>query len=258
MHFLTELVEKPVLTDPAKNNMNIHRHFYRYSKGDFIGPALKISTTKSKITFKGSHEYEDLIQEIVTKTIDKNEFEINGNLITGSDINEELQSLGLSWNLKKSTGKTINYNAEITSKITPEILLKTIEHLRKSSYLLISFNISPNCKVTTKKRIPQPSKKKVEDDDINKRIQFCSGTINNTEKNLKMVISSALKDFASDLPDQFKEIVILNNYKIDEIILPKEVNNSLLLRIMAIRKGKLFRSLEIDGNLIEKQYNIVV
>jgi len=31
----------------------------------------------------------------------------------------------------------------------------------------------------------------------------------------------------------------------------------MLLRIMAIRKGKLFRTAEIDGESIEKQYNIV-
>lgn len=258
MHFLSELVENPILTDPANNNMNIHRHFYRYSKGDFIGPALKISTTKTKITLRGSHEYEDLIQEIVAKTIDKNEIEIKGTLITGSDISDEIQVLGANWDLKKSSGKTQNYKADILSKISPETLLKIIENLRKNSYLLISFNVNPNCKLTTKTRIPQPSKKKVEDDDINKRIQFCTGVINNTEKNLKILIDSALKDFAFDLPNKFKEIKLLNNYKIDELILPKDVNNSLLLRIMAIRKGKLFRSLEFDDSLIEKQYNFVV
>ena len=41
MHFLSELIESPNLDDPAKKHMSIHRHFYRYSKGDFIGPALK-------------------------------------------------------------------------------------------------------------------------------------------------------------------------------------------------------------------------
>ena len=67
-----------------------------------------------------------------------------------------------------------------------------------------------------------------------------------------------LKDFKSDLPNQFKNIVLLNNYKIEEIILPKDVDNSMLLRVMAIRKGKMFRSLEVNENIIEKQYNIVV
>ena len=49
MHYLSELIETPSLEDPAKNHMNIHRHFYRYSKGDFIGPALKITKSKARI-----------------------------------------------------------------------------------------------------------------------------------------------------------------------------------------------------------------
>ena len=258
MHYLSELVETPSLKDPAKNHMNIHRHFYRYSKGDFIGPALRISTTKTRITLRGSHEYEDLILEVVLQTTNKDEININGVLITGSNINDDLEALGLNWSLKKSTGKTKNYKADISDKIPRNILLKTIEKLRINSYLLLSFNINPGCKVSTKKRIPQPSKKKVEEDDINQRVQFCTGVIDNTKKNLELIIDIALKDFKSDLPNQFKNIVLSNNYKIDEIILPKDVKNSMLLRIMAIRKGKMFRSLEIDDNLIEKQYNIVV
>ena len=258
MHYLSELIETPSLEDPAKKHMNIHRHFYRYSKGDFIGPALKISITKTRITLRGSHEYEDLIQELVVRSIDGDDININGVLITGSDINEDLQNFGLDWNLKKSTGKTKNYKAEVSDKIPIEVLLKIIEKFRINSYLLLSFNVGPSCKVTTKKRIPQPSKKKAEEDDINKRVQFCTGIIENTPKNLKLIIDLALSDFKADLPNQFKNLILLNNYKIDEIILPKDVKNSMLLRILAIRKGKMFRSLQCDDDIIERQYNIVV
>ncbi len=258
MHYLSELIETPSLKDPAKNHMNIHRHFYRYSKGDFIGPALKIKKTKARITLRGSHEYEDLIQEIVVKTITADQIDVDGVLITGSNISDDLQALGLDWKLKKSTGKTKNYKAEISDKITTDTFLKTIEKFRINSYLLLSFNINPSCNVSTKKRIPQPSKKKVDEDDSNKRVQFCTGVIDNTEQNLELIIDSALKDFKSDLPNQFKKIVLLNNYKIEEIILPKDVDNSIMLRIMAIRKGKMVRSLEVDETIIEKQYKIVV
>ena len=80
MHFLSKLIETPNLDNPAKNHMSIHRHFIRYSKGDFIGPALKISKTSGKITLKGTHEYEDLILELVVKSLSKTQadFEIKG------------------------------------------------------------------------------------------------------------------------------------------------------------------------------------
>ncbi len=260
MHFLKKLIETPILDNPANNHMNIHRHFYRYSRGDFIGPALKISKTKAKITLKGSHEYEDLIQELVVDGISNpnEKFEIKGRLISGSDTNNIINDLGFNWDLKQSTGQTKNFKAEIIDTANKDSLLQSIEAFRETSYFLLSFNLNPTCKVTTKKNVPQPSKKKAEDDDVNKRIQFCTGYINNSEKNLNNLIDKALYDFESDLPKNWKSLIIFNNYKITDIEVPKNVSNSRLLRIMAIRKGKLFRSLNIDGEIIEKQYSFVV
>ncbi|MFX0021680.1 MAG: hypothetical protein ACFE9S_05090 [Candidatus Hermodarchaeota archaeon] len=260
MHFLKKIVETPILEDPANSHMIIHRHFYRYSKGDFIGPALKISQTKAKFTLKGSHEYEDLIQELVASGISNpNEnFEIKGRLISGTDINEIIANLGHNWDLKQSTGQTKNFKVEIIDTLNKDSLLQSIEAFRETSYFLISFNINPNCKVTTKKNLPQPSKKKVEEDDVSKRIQFCTGYMANSDKNLNYLIDNALSDFTSDLPKNWKSITIFNNYKITDIEIPKNITNSKLLRIMAIRKGKIFRSLDIDGEIVEKQYSIVV
>ena len=260
MHFLKKIIESPVFEDPAKNSISIHRHFYRYSRGDFIGPAIKISKTKAKLTLRGSHEYEDAILEIVTNGMANSDkqFEIKGRLISGADISELIKSLGFNWDLKQSAGQTKNYKAEIVDKTNRDVLLESIEKFRESSYLLLSFNINPNCKISTKKNIPQPSKKKVEEDDVNKRVQFCTGYISNTEKNLNYVLDVILADFKSELPKNWKSITLYNNYKILNIELPKSIKNSRLLRIMAIRKGKLFRIVDIDGETIEKQYSIVV
>jgi len=259
MHFLNIIIDTPQLEDPAKNHFNVHRHFYRYSKGEFIGPALTISKTKAKITLKGTHEYEDLIQEITCKTASEDSFEIKGVLISGKDISETISNLGLDWRIKKSTGQTKNYKAEFIDTINKNTLIETIEKLRESSYLLLSFNNGPSCKVTTKKRIPQPSKKKAEDDDLSKRIQFCSGVIDNTDRNINLVLDLALSDFKSKIPENWKKLSLTNNYKISDIEIPKNIKNSMLMRIMAIRKGKMLRSLEVDaGDLIENQYSIVV
>ena len=260
MHFLKSIVESPILEDPAQNHMEIHRHFYRYSKGVFIGPALKISRTSTKITLKGSHEYEDLIEELVLNSISdsQHEFEIKGTLITGADLSTTIEDLGFSWNLKASTGKTKNFKASVLSKTSKEQLKKAIDAFRKNSYFLISYTINPSCKVTTKKSIPQPSKKKIEEDDINQRIQFCNGALPVTESNIKRVIEESIPDFLNDLPGNWKTIIIMNYYKISDIVLPKNIKDSHMLRIMAIRKGKLIRTMEFDSKTIEKQYSIVV
>jgi len=258
MHFLKNLVQTPILENPAENHINIHRHFYRYSKGDFIGPALKITKTKSKITLKGSFEYEDFIQELVTKTNSENNINIKGILIAGNDVSNLISNLGLNWVLKRSTGKTINYKASVMEEISKEVLLECIEKFRETSYLLLSFNINPTCKVTTKNKIPQPSKKKVEEDDLDKRVQFCNGVMGNNEKFENLIVEFALEDFKNDLPSKWKDIELTNTYKINEIELPKNQKDSVLLRILAIRKGKITRTVNVDGEIIEKQYSIVV
>ncbi len=260
MHFLKKIIEQPILEDPAKNHKSVHRHFYRYSRGDFIGPALKITQTKAKITLKGSHEYEDLILELVARGISDPEenFEIQGRLITSSDLKELITNLGFNWVLKRSTGKTKNYKAEILDYINKAKLLESIVFFRENCYFLLSFNLNPSCKITTKKKIPQPSKKKREEDDVNKRIQFCTGYINNTEENLKNALELALYDFKSEIPKTWKAITIYNNYKITDIEVPKNITDSRIMRIMAIRKGKIFRTINVDRETIEKQYSIVV
>ncbi|TFG07387.1 MAG: hypothetical protein EU539_05040 [Promethearchaeota archaeon] len=258
MHFLRKLIENPILEAPVHDNMDVHRHYYRYSRGEFIGPALVTKKTSSRISLKGSHEYEDLIQELVIKTANEDEIEVKGVLISGKDLTEELLALDLNWDLKKSTGKTKNYKANFSDKIDKEKLLKIIDIFRKHSYLLLSFKLNPTCKISTKKRIPQPSKKKVEDDDINSRVQFCNGVMDNTDKNTKLLIEKAFKDFESEIPNEWSNITLTNNYKFSEIILPKDEKDSLMLRIKAKRKGKLIRTLDVDGVSIEKQYAIIV
>ncbi len=259
MHFLKQIIENPNLKNPAKEHMNIHRHFYRYSKGIFIGPAIEIRRTASKISFKGSLEYEDIIQEIVLKTIPDSNVNIEGVLISGADIKDLIRELGVDWVLKASKGKTKNYKALILEEIGKEKLLKIIEELRKNSYLLVSFNSEDKTyKLTTNKRLPGPSKKKPVDDDVAKRIGFCKGDIINNTTNLEIVLDELLYDFKSELPEKWKKITILNNYKINELEIPKDIKNSAMLRIMAIRKGKLIRTAQIDEESVEKQYSIVV
>jgi hypothetical protein len=260
MHFLNKIIDTPLLEDPANNHMDVHRHFYRYSKGVFIGPALKLSLSSTKITLKGSHEYEDLITELVADSIeDPNKIiNIKGNLVSGFEVENLVSKLNLRWNLKKSTGQTKNYKAEINDQVSTTDLINIIESFRPSSYLLLSFSLSADCKISTKKNIPQPSKKKVEDDDVDNRIQFCTGYVKNTEKNLENVLNKAVPDFISEIPKKWKSMTIFNTYRINEIELPQNVNNSTMLRILAIRKGRLIRTIELDDQNIEKQYSFVV
>ena len=94
---------------------------------------------------------------------------------------------------------------------------------------------------------------------MSKRIKFCSGVINNTDSNINLIFDLVLPDFKSKIPEKWKKLSLTNNYRITDVEIPKNIKNSMLMRIMAIRKGKMLRSLELDNeNLVENQYNIIV
>jgi len=258
MHFLKEVIENLDLEKPAENNMEVHRHFNRYSRGSFSGPALIIKKYSTKITLKGSLEYEDIIQEIVIRTLNDEEVEVKGKVISIHDINSTINQLNLNWNIKESTGKVKKYKAEFNEKLKKNKLLKAIEEFRKDSFLILSFNKNKYCKVSTKTSLPRPSKKNPIDDDIDKKVSFCSGYIINNKDNLDMVLDELIPDFKDELPKEWDQLSLTNVYKINEIQIPKNINDSKMLRIMAIRKGKLIRNLQIDDEVIEKQYSIMV
>ena len=204
-------------------------------------------------------EYEDLIFELVVKSIEdpNQKFQIKGRLITASDISEQLKDLGLNWDLKVSSGKTKNYKADFIDTLTRDKLIECVSLFRDSSYFLVNFTLNSTCKVTTKKNLPQPSKKKAENDDVGKRIQFSTGYMGNTKRNLELIIDSTLPDFKKNIPDEWKNIIVYNNYMIHDIELPKNITNSQLLRILAIRKGKIIRSIEVDGETYENQFSFL-
>lgn len=258
MHFLKKIAENPTLEDPAKEHMDVHRHFYRYSRGEFIGPAIKLRQTSTKFTLKGSLEYEDLVQELVLRSISADQLDIDGTLITGKDISERLNELNLTWDLKESTGKTKNYKASFETTIDKKKLMNLIEEFRENCYFLLNFQLDKWIRVDTKSRLPKPSKKKPIDDDVNKRVQFCKGYMEPTEENNQMIQDEILFDFKEEIPNDWSKITLTNNYNISEIAIPRGIKDSRKLRILAVRKGKLIRTVDIDGEIIEKQYSFVV
>ncbi len=246
MHFLTVLVEKPILENPSENYPEIHRHFTRYSKGIFTGPVIKARFTANKITLNGSFEYEDFIQEYITSIMPDGEFPVTSIVFAARDLKEDLYKLGLDWKLAKSKGDTKNFKGSFSDSFTKKKLNEVIKTLTKRSYYFSNFKIE-GYSVKCKKKPPQPSKKPPSDDEIQKLTSFCVGNAKNTKKNKEKLFKELIPDFMEELPEKFKSITLINEYKFNNIILPKKVKNSILMRLMAIREGKLVRTLRIDN-----------
>ncbi len=258
MHFLNKIIEKPDFDTPAKEHMDVHKHFYRYSKGEFSGPAMKMKKYSTKVTLKGSFEYEDLIQELVTKTAPNSLIEVEGKVITGRDISDKLIELNLDWDLKEKSGKSKGYKGQFSDELSRERILEIIETLREDCYLMLNFKINKYCQVKTDEKLPKPSKKNPIEDDIDKRVSFSRGYIETTPEHLEIIYDHLMPDFKEELPDDWTDITLTNIYNINDIEIPRDVKNSRMMRILAIRKGKLIRTVECDGKSFRKEYTISV
>ena len=67
-----------------------------------------------------------------------------------------------------------------------------------------------------------------------------------------------LNEFAFDIEEDFKDLVIKHRFVIDELVVPEEYKNDFAkAREMAKRKGKLVREIEVDGKKIEKEIELL-
>lgn len=247
MHFLKVLIDNPKLENPSENYPEIHRHFTRYSKGEFTGPAIKVRFTAKKINIYGSFEYEDFIQEFVTSLMPDGDIQVSSVIFAARDLKDEFYELGLNWKLIKSTGKTKNYKGTFDDILERKRLKEIIKALNKKCYYFSNF-ILEGYSVKCKKKPPQPSKKKPTDDEIAKITKFCVGSVSNNKKNKDYLLERLVPDFLNKFPEKSKSFTLINEYKITNIILPKNIKNSILMRLKAIREGKLNRTIRFDND----------
>jgi len=249
LHFITSILQNSMLKNPAEDYKEIHKHFTRYSKGEFTGPVMKVRFSANKITLSGSFEYEDFIQEYVVSVIPDNEIEVKLDILAGSDLSAVFPKLGLDWQLKKSTGEIKNFKGTFQEKFFKSRFLEVIKELNKFSYYFINFNDQQGFSVKCKTKPPQPSKKKITDKEFEKLTKFCIGTVKNTKKNQKILYEKLIPDFEDKIPETIKIIKLINIYKFNNIIIPKGLKNTILIRLKAIREGKLVRTIEINNDM---------
>ena len=107
-HYLTKLIEKPIYEDPVNEVPDVHKHFTRYSRGHFNGPAIKIAKTKATITLSGSYEYEDEITRIALEHMDDDPISVTGVVMGAINFTKLMEKLNFDpiWLHKKLKVKT--------------------------------------------------------------------------------------------------------------------------------------------------------
>ena len=247
-HFITRIIQNDV-------DELTHLIFSRYGRGTFPGPALQLKTQKNKITINASFLYEDFIGAFLAYFLPSGEqFKLTGNIFSYRDLSSALSSIISSVSMKKSKNL---YKATLQLELPSEKIKKLYSLLGGKCYILVSIKPVQGTlpKLQIKKSIP-----KLTDQIVELKTDFCKATLPNNEEILKVFIEEALPDFQEKIKMSFKSLDLKNQLVVTDIILPENWRSmpSREVRLKSKRKGKIVRTLTVDGETLKTEHDFLV
>lgn len=232
MHFIRDLFQE---------NMTEHLHnkFIRYSRGDFVGPLLKLKFAKANVKVYASFHYTDELLTLFAEKLGDKQVRAKGTVLWNKDLAPEFEELGIKF------GKVSKARGIFKYTIDNDVVLKDFVKLMNKYHVLLNVK-EEGLTYSTKKALPKPNKEFGAD--------FCKLTLPNEMKDL------IIDEFAFDLEnrDKIKQIEVSHNIKINDIVLPEGETDFEIARRQAKRVGVIERVLIVDGeeNLSQKELNV--
>jgi len=232
MHFIKDLFQD-------NQTEHLHNKFIRYSRGEFVGPLLKIRISKANLKVYASFHFVDELLDLVATKLGNKKSHIKGTLLWNKDLGDELEELGIKY-LKRSKARGI-------FKYTLDNEVNLIDFVKTMNKYHVLINIKDELlSYTTKTSFPKPNKEFKAD--------FCKLTLPIELKDL------IFDEFCFDLEkrDKIKLIEISHKIKINEIVLPEGEKDFEIARRAAKRVGSIERVLTVDGeeHLSQKEFSI--
>lgn len=228
MHYIKEIfLGKPV--------DYIHSQYTRYGKGTFDGPALTLKKG-STLKAEGSIHYVNILGSIIAET-GPQEFEVDGVITAKRELKVPIEA-------RKKPSKGRVHTVEIKGS-APADALKMIYGDYPDAYILLELNAG-SWKLKCKKKPPRPGG--------GLDIKFCSAIMETS------ALDRVMDEVLFDVKDKnFKEAVIKHKITIDELVGSEELKkDSARFRLEAKRKGKIKRTVTIDGKTTETTHDFIV
>src|SRR3989344_4338758 len=228
--FLKKIADK-------KFDEEVHLEFIKFSKGVFENRYLiDVKKQKDKFSIKTSAEFANyLVMNCLEKI--SGEIDVKGIIISTVDISKEA-GFEIS-NVKKYMGIQ---QLVINTKTRVEEILKVMNKYPRIFYGL-SFKTN-DYELKIKEKAPKSGKPSSKGENAPKA-DFCS---------LKTTNKKIVDNLLFDVPE-FKEVYVNHTIKINEIEIPKEIDDPQKMRETAKRKGTIVRKIKVDGKYIIKEYN---
>lgn len=219
MHYVKDIFEK----NPTQH---AHDKFVRYSRGEFVGPLLKIKFGKDAVKIFASFHFVDELLMLVAKCLGNKVVHIDGSLVWNRDLTEDLLKLGIKYSKVTKSRGIFKYTLENDVKIQDFVD-------EMSSYNLLVSIKEETVSLVTKTAFPKPNKEFGAD--------FCKASF---PASFADVIR---EEFLFDIKDKVsKEAEIKHHITVSDLKLP-EIDNFEEARRLAKRIGKITRDVKIDG-----------
>jgi hypothetical protein len=217
--FIKKIIEK-------KEDEKVHRQFVRFSKGTFEQKFVIGCWITGKLKLNGAFEWANEFVEFVSEIAPK--MKVSGVILTR-------EKLDFPGKMKRELNEY---------EINKEMEAGELKEIADKAYAVLVDIQSGEINLKIKKKLPKPGKGEGKVDD-----KFC---VLEMPLEYKEKIRHA---FFSDVHD-FKKIKIEHSIIIDKIIIPQGEKDFEKIRVLAKRKGKIIRRINVDGKEEVKEYDL--
>jgi len=233
MNFIKKVQEKNF-------DEEVHLQFQKFSKGEFRNKALiDARNSNGNYTIKTSSEFANGLVRILAERLGNNKTMITGSIIGTNDLKGILD-------FKKISQFQGVKNYSIEKEMSGNEIIHLLNKFPKNFFAL-SFSVGEDV-LKIKQKAPKSGKPGSKGEDAPKA-DFCI---------LKTKDKKLAESFIFENPE-FKEAKISHDFLIDRIEIPEELKNSqdfALIREKSRRIGRLLRKAEINGQKIEKEFEL--
>jgi len=226
----------------GKTDELVHVQFQKFSRGEFKDKSVIIyGNSKGKYTLSTTYEYANEFVRFMAEKLGNSKTIITGSIVSTRDLTGQIK-----FSDKKQFAGVKQY--VLSTEMSGNEL---IELLNKFPTAFFALSMKTDfAEVKTKPKAPI-SGKPSSNPDAGPKADFCKFYTN--DKNL-------IKSFVFDkeiLDSEVKKAEINHVYSITDIEVPKGESDPLKMRENAIRKGKIIRSIKIEGSVVKKEHDFV-
>ena len=213
-----------------------HIQFQRFSKGEFQNRAIiKARKTKDKFTINTSFEFANELVKITAEELGSDKTKVVGAIVSTTNLDDLLE-----FKDKKQFQGVKRYL--IDTEMSGEQILDLLNKFPKNFFgLTFEGKIS---KVKVKPKAPKAGKPGKGGE--KPKADFCKFVTTNKELGESFIFEKT----------DFKKAEIYHTFFVEEMILPKGIEDYSKIRELAKRKGKIKRYAEIDEIDTEKEYSV--